>query len=66
MFITRLLHSKTGKYMLSILLGMGFASFFRKACKGKDCIDYSAPLLRKWKVKITNSTANATNIMLNL
>ncbi len=43
MFINRLLHSKTGKCMLSILLGMGLASFFRKSCKGKDCIDYSAP-----------------------
>ena len=43
MFINRLLHSKTGKYMLSILLGMGLASFFRKSCQGKDCIDYSAP-----------------------
>ena len=43
MFINCLLHSKTGKYMLSILLGMGLASFFRKSCQGKDCIDYSAP-----------------------
>jgi hypothetical protein len=51
MFITRLLHSKTGKYMLSILLGMGFASFFRKACKGKDCIDYSAPPVEEMEGK---------------
>ena len=43
MVISRLLHTKTGKYMLSVILGLGLASLFRSACKGKNCLVYSAP-----------------------
>lgn len=41
----RLLHSQNGKILISIILGFGFASLFRKVCKGNNCINfYAAPL----------------------
>ena len=44
MHLDKLLHTKTGKYILSFLLGLGLASLFRTACKDKNCIIYKAPL----------------------
>tara|TARA_B110000444_G_C18663609_1_gene511935 strand:- start:586 stop:840 length:255 start_codon:yes stop_codon:yes gene_type:complete len=32
-----LMNTKTGKTVISILLGLGLASIFRKACKHKNC-----------------------------
>lgn len=41
--IAKLIESKTGKYLMSILLGFGLASMFRVACKGSRCKIYNAP-----------------------
>ena len=41
--ISRLLHTTTGKYLLSVILGLGIASLFRSVCKGRNCVMYSAP-----------------------
>lgn len=41
--LSRFVHSETGKYIMSLLLGLGLATLFRKACKGKNCVVYSAP-----------------------
>jgi len=41
--LSRFVHSETGKYVMSILLGLGLATLFRKACKGNNCVTYSAP-----------------------
>ena len=43
MHITRLFHSKTGKIMISIILGLGIASLFRQSCKGTNCRFLQAP-----------------------
>jgi hypothetical protein len=48
----KFLHTKTGKYVMSILLGFGLASLFRAACKGKSCLEFHAPPLDKIKDKI--------------
>jgi len=41
----KFVHSKTGKIIMSILLGFGLASLFRKMCKNKNCLTfYAAPL----------------------
>ena len=32
-----IIHSKIGKYFISILLGLGLATLFRKVCDSKDC-----------------------------
>jgi hypothetical protein len=48
----KFVHTETGKYMMSILLGLGLASLFRTVCKGKDCLTFSAPPLKNFQDKI--------------
>lgn len=44
MDLKRLLHSDSGRIILSILLGLGLSTLFRKICTEKDCLAfYSAP-----------------------
>jgi hypothetical protein len=45
MHLGKFVHSQTGKYMMSIILGLGLASLFRVVCKDKNCIIYQAPPL---------------------
>lgn len=47
----RFVHTETGKIIMSILLGLGLASLFREACKGKRCIYFHAPPLEHVKDK---------------
>jgi hypothetical protein len=48
----KFVHTETGKYIMSILLGFGLASLFRTVCKGKDCIIFHAPPLDQFNDKI--------------
>ena len=41
MNIKRLLNSDAGKIVISIVLGLGLASLFRKVCVDKNCITFS-------------------------
>jgi hypothetical protein len=41
----RLLNTEIGVIFISILLGIGLASFFRKACEGKNCINFNGPVV---------------------
>jgi len=50
--MTRLLHTNNGRYVISIILGFGLASLFRKVCKDRNCIIFKAPPLDK----VTNNT----------
>lgn len=38
-----LLHKETSKYIISILLGLGLAALFRKACKDGNCVHFESP-----------------------
>jgi len=41
----KFVYTKTGKIIMSIILGLGLASLFRKVCKNYNCIQlYAAPL----------------------
>jgi len=51
-YLGKFVHTETGKYIMSILLGFGLASLFRKVCKDKDCLIFKAPPLEKFKDKI--------------
>ena len=43
MYLDKFVHSKTGKIMMSIILGIGLATFFRAVCKGRQCRIISSP-----------------------
>jgi len=51
-YLGKFVHTETGKYIMSILLGLGLASLFRTVCKDKDCLIFKAPPLDKFKDKI--------------
>ena len=38
-----------GKYIFSILLGLGLASIFRRACAERNCLTFKAPSLKEIK-----------------
>ena len=43
MYLDKFVHSHTGKIIMSLLLGVGLATFFRSVCKGKQCRIIEAP-----------------------
>lgn len=50
--LSKFLKTQTGKYIISILLGFGLATFFRKVCKGDNCVVFYAPSLDEIENKI--------------
>lgn len=50
--LDKFVHTKTGKTIMSILLGFGLASLFRTVCKDHNCILFHAAPLDKFKDKI--------------
>jgi len=40
MNIKRFLNTETGKIMVSIVLGLGLSTIFRKICKDKNCMEF--------------------------
>jgi len=38
-----MLHQPLGKIFISILLGLGLASLFRKVCQDKQCMEFRGP-----------------------
>ena len=47
MKIKRLLHGKYSKYAISVILGIGLATLFRKACNSRNCLVFYAPPIEK-------------------
>ena len=45
MNLKRLLYSSLGKIIISVILGLGLATIFRKVCKDKNCITFKGPIL---------------------
>jgi len=41
----RLLNTDYGRNIISILLGLGLASLFRKVCTDKNCIIFNGPVI---------------------
>lgn len=50
--IHKLVKTKKGRALLSILWGLGLAALFQRVCKGRNCIVLSAPNPNKLKNKI--------------
>jgi len=42
----RLLYTPIGKILISIVLGIGLATLFRKVCNDKNCIVYNVPVIQ--------------------
>lgn len=51
----KFVHTKTGKTLMSIILGFGLASLFRKICKEKNCLLFYAPPMKNLNDKIYKS-----------
>jgi hypothetical protein len=47
MNLKRLLNTPMGVFLISVLLGLGLATLFYKACDGKNCIDFNGPLINE-------------------
>jgi hypothetical protein len=43
--LAKFLHGETGRILMSIILGLGLASLFRKVCKDRDCISFNGPVI---------------------
>lgn len=52
MNIRRLLYSDFGKAIISILLGLGIATLFRKVCKDRSCLVFRAAPINKIKDQV--------------
>ena len=52
MHLNKFVKSNTGKYVMSILLGIGLATIFRQVCKGSNCSVQKAPPLDEINDKI--------------
>jgi len=50
--ITKILHSNLARYIVSIILGLGLASVFSKACKERNCLVFKGPSIEKLKDNI--------------
>lgn len=47
MNLSKFVHTTTGKYIMSILLGIGLATLFREFCTDDKCTLYRAPSLKE-------------------
>ncbi len=52
MYIRRLIYSDFGSIIMSIDLGLGLATLFRKVCKDRNCIRFEGPSINKVKGQI--------------
>ena len=52
MDLKRLFTTEMGKIAISIILGLGLASLFRRVCTSKNCIQFEGPVLSEFEDKI--------------
>lgn len=52
MNLKRLLNTPMGRVFISVILGLGLATFFRKVCKDKNCIVFHGPILSEFEDKV--------------
>ena len=52
MELNKIFKTETGRIIISLLLGLGLATLFRKVCKNRDCIVFHAPDIEKIKGQI--------------
>jgi hypothetical protein len=47
MYLRRLIYSDFGKIIISVLLGLGLSTLFRKVCNDRNCLVFKAPAIDK-------------------
>ena len=52
MYVQRILYSDIGRIFISILLGLGLSTLFRKVCDKRECLVFKAAPLENIKEKI--------------
>ena len=52
MQFTRLFNTPFGRVLVSMILGFGLASLFRKVCTDKNCITFNGPIISEFENKI--------------
>ena len=52
MHLQRLIYSPFGRYAISIILGLGLASLFRKVCNERNCLVFKGPPIEEFKKDI--------------
>ena len=52
MHLSKFVHSKTGRLFMSLILGLGLASLFRKLCSKRNCIIFHAPPMKDIESKV--------------
>jgi hypothetical protein len=40
------MHKSNSKYIISVILGLGLAALFRKACKDGNCLHFESPPIK--------------------
>ena len=74
----RLLHSQFGVYLISIVLGLGLATLFRKVCTDKQCIVFEGPVIsdfanktykhgeKCYQYKVQSTTCNTNKTIIDV
>lgn len=47
MILTDIMNNPVGRILISVILGLGLASLFRKVCNSKNCIVIKGPNLQE-------------------
>jgi hypothetical protein len=58
--VKNLMYTNMGKIILSVLLGLGFATLFRQICNSKDCYRFIGPQHNALRDKIFASDTDKT------
>lgn len=48
----RLLNNPVGQFFVSVLLGLGLATLFRRVCTDKSCLVFHGPVIQEFEGKI--------------
>ena len=49
MFLSNIMNDPVGRIIISVLLGLGLASIFRKVCSGNSCVIVKGPSMDEIK-----------------
>jgi hypothetical protein len=58
--VKNLMYTNMGKIILSVLLGLGFATLFRQICNSKDCYRFIGPQHNALRDKIFATDSDKT------